>query len=145
MKPIYCSIVVIAICGLFGPAAAAQLASKTGPFNYFANDWNVVGLKDYTHGSRVTPENELLLGGRTAIRVRLGRELAPLSQASPKLAMHGWMPIILLRAGALRSGVLGHAAAGREGLAEGVRLADRGRELLELDSRQGYQLVRLAG
>jgi len=98
MRSICCSIVVIAVCGLFGPSAAAQPAWEAESFNYFANDWNVVGLKDYRHGSRVTPENELLLGGKTAIQVRLGRELVPLSQASPKLAMHGWMPIILLRA-----------------------------------------------
>lgn len=98
MRSICRAIMVTAVCWLFGLSAAAQPASEAESFNYFANDWNVVGLKDYRHGSRVTPKNELLLGGKTAIRVRLGRELVPLSQATPKLALHGWMPIIQLRA-----------------------------------------------
>lgn len=63
MRSICRVIMVTAVCWLFGLAAAAQPASEAESFNYFANDWNVVGLKDYRHGSRVTPQNELLLGG----------------------------------------------------------------------------------
>ena len=73
-------------------------AYAEGPFDYFANNWNVVGLKDYVHGSRITPDNELLLVGKTAIQVRIGPNRTPLSRAHDKRAMHGWMPIILVDA-----------------------------------------------
>ena len=67
-------------------------------FDYFANNWNVVGLKDYIHGSRITPSNELVLAGKVPVEIRLGPERMPLSRANPKLAMDGWMPIILVGA-----------------------------------------------
>jgi hexosaminidase len=68
------------------------------PFDYFENNWNVVGLKDYSHGSRITPDNELLLAGRTPVQIRIGPNRTPLSRAHGKRAMHGWMPIILVNA-----------------------------------------------
>ena len=67
-------------------------------FDYFVNNWNVVGLKDYRNGSRITPSNELLLAGKTPVRIRLGPARTPLSRANPKLAMDGWMPIMLVTA-----------------------------------------------
>ena len=47
----------------FTPRAIASVdTSPAGmDFDYFANNWNVVGLKDYVHGSRITPDNEHLL------------------------------------------------------------------------------------
>ena len=37
------------------------------PFDYFQNSWNVIGLKDYINGTRVTPNNELLLRNKTKL------------------------------------------------------------------------------
>ena len=58
--------------------AAGWLTGGAQPFDYFANNWNVIGLRDYAHGSRLSPNNELWLAGRTPIQVRVGRELTPL-------------------------------------------------------------------
>ena len=67
-------------------------------FDYFSNNWNVVGLKDYVHGARITPNNELVLAGKTPVEIRLGADRVALSRENPKLAMDGWMPIILVTA-----------------------------------------------
>ncbi len=67
-------------------------------FDYFANNWNVVGLKDYVHGSRITPDNLLVLSGTTPVQVCIGGDRKPLSRENPKLALHGWMPIIIVTA-----------------------------------------------
>ena len=67
-------------------------------FDYFTNNWNVVGLKDYIHGSRITPGNELVLAGKIPVEIRIGPNRTPLSRANPKLAMDGWMPIIVVTA-----------------------------------------------
>ena len=90
--------VVLGACVLAAVSAPGAVAEPEEPFDYFLNSWNVIGLKDYRHGSRITPENELLLSGKTPVQVRLGREHAPLSREHVKLAMHGWMPIILVNA-----------------------------------------------
>ncbi|MHC4230723.1 MAG: hypothetical protein ACYSW0_25075, partial [Planctomycetota bacterium] len=71
-------------------------AASEEVFDYFSNNWNVIGLKDYVHGSRVTPDNEVLLSGKIPVQVRFGSKLTPLSRAHSKLAMHGWMPIMLV-------------------------------------------------
>jgi len=67
-------------------------------FDYFTNNWNVIGLKDYIHGSRITPSNELILAGKTAVEIRIGPSRTPLNRADPKLAKDGWMPIMLVTA-----------------------------------------------
>ena len=56
----------------------------------------MIGLKDYKAGSRITPENEMLLSFGPAIQVRLGAERTPLSRAHGKRAMVGWLPILLV-------------------------------------------------
>jgi len=66
-------------------------------FNYFSNDWNVIGLPDYVYGSRITPGSELYLAGGTAVQVRVGRTLQPLRHEQVKQALEGWMPIILVQ------------------------------------------------
>ena len=93
-------IFIILFVPLSGPTAKAtgQKASTAEDFDYFENNWNVVGLKDYIHGSRITPDNELLLSGKTVIQVRIGPKRRPLSRAHGKRAMHGWMPVILVEA-----------------------------------------------
>ena len=86
----------------FGFCQSAVLADE--PFDYFQNSWNVIGLKDYNDGTRVTPDNELILAGGDKAQLRFGKALAPLSRKQTKTLLHGWMPIILLSAqdGAVR-------------------------------------------
>ncbi len=74
------------------------------PFDYFQNSWNVIGLKDYNDGTRITPDNELILAGGDKLQIRFGKELKPLSRKQTKTLFEGWMPIILLSAqdGSLR-------------------------------------------
>ena len=38
-------------------ALAAWRAQAAEPFDYFRNSWNVIGLKDYRNGARITPAN----------------------------------------------------------------------------------------
>ena len=68
------------------------------PFDYFQNSWSVIGLKDYLHGTRVTPENELLLANGRKVRLRFGEKLIALSRDQVKTNLRGWMPIIIVEA-----------------------------------------------
>jgi len=68
------------------------------PFDYFRNSWNVIGLRDYEHGTRLTPDNKLLLADEAEVRIRFGQELAPLSRRQIKTLRDGWLPIILIAA-----------------------------------------------
>ena len=78
--------------------ACAALAARSAeaPFDYFQNSWSVIGLKDYNDGTRVTPENELLLAGKTRLRLSCGSHLTPLSRKQTKTLLDGWLPIVLL-------------------------------------------------
>jgi len=67
------------------------------PFDYFRNNWNVIGLKDYDRGTRVTPDNRLLVADGE-IRLRFGEKRTPLSRKQSKTLVDGWMPIILIEA-----------------------------------------------
>jgi hypothetical protein len=91
-------LVVPAILALV--AAGAEVKHEDpATFNYFVNDWNVVGLKDYQRGARVTPDNGLMLAGKnTVVRVCYGQGLKPLSHSNTKLLMDGWMPIMEIAA-----------------------------------------------
>lgn len=66
------------------------------PFDYFVNSWNVIALKDYTDGTRVTSENELQLAGKSRCRLVFGPGLAPLGRQAVKTLMDGWLPVIRL-------------------------------------------------
>lgn len=72
------------------------------PPDYFRNSWSVIGLKDYTHGTRVTPKNELVVGDKgqkgATVQIRFGRELTPLSRKHTKRLLDGWLPVILITA-----------------------------------------------
>ena len=74
------------------------------PFDYFQNSWNVIGLKDYNDGTRITPNNELLLADGDKAQLLFGKKLTPLSRKQTKTLFKGWMPIVLLSAndGAVR-------------------------------------------
>ena len=77
---------------------ARQAADDALSFDYFENNWNVIGLKDYIHGARITPDNQLLLANNTRVQILIGPDRKPLSRANPKRALHGWMPIIVVTA-----------------------------------------------
>jgi len=72
------------------------------PFDYFRNSWSIIGLKDYARGTRITPQNELLVTGADSnditVKIRFGRELTPLSPAQVKTLQEGWLPVVLLTA-----------------------------------------------
>jgi hypothetical protein len=68
------------------------------PFDYFQNDWNVIGLKDYNDGTRITPDNQLILAGGDKLQMRFGKELKPLGRKQVKTLLEGWMPVVLLSA-----------------------------------------------
>jgi hypothetical protein len=80
------------------PARAADgtQPAATEPFDYFYNSWSVIGLKDYMHGTRITPDNKLLLANDTPLRLRYGRNLDRLSRRQTKTLLDGWLPIVLL-------------------------------------------------
>ena len=87
----------LALCGLC-VAVTAEIPPAEA-FDYFANNWNVVGLKDYPRGARVAPDNRIHLAGTdTTVVVRFGRKLIPLGRAHGKLAREGWMPIMEIAA-----------------------------------------------
>ncbi len=77
---------------------APALMRAGEPFDYFRNSWNVLGLRDYEHGTRVTPDNKLLLAEGDEVRLRFGEELTALSRKQVKTLMDGWLPIVLITA-----------------------------------------------
>lgn len=86
------------IHGLFALLVTVSSAWADEPFDYFANNWNVVGLKDYRSGARVTPDNRLMLAGGATVQVRYGAQQTPLSRRHGKVAMEGWLPVIQVAA-----------------------------------------------
>ena len=110
-KPRRIAVLLTALVSLLCHASAAEdkvtvaekhpdesVKNSVDDFDYFVNNWNVIGLKDYVDGSRVTPDNQLLLANKTLVQVRIGPERKPLSRENPKRALHGWMPIIVVTA-----------------------------------------------
>ncbi len=79
-------------------AMAATLSADTAdePFDYFENSWNVIGLKDYQRGTRVTPDNKLMLAEKRVATIRVGQNPTPLSRKQTKTLLDGWLPVILL-------------------------------------------------
>ena len=76
--------------------AACAAGAAEAPFDYFQNSWSVIGLKDYNDGTRITPENELVLAGGARLRFSCGPHLTPLSRKQTKTLLDGWLPIVLL-------------------------------------------------
>jgi len=66
------------------------------PFDYFENSWSVIGLKDYEHATRLTPQNELLLANGAKARLLVGPGQTPLSRKQTKRLLEGWLPVVLL-------------------------------------------------
>jgi len=81
---------------LTGPLRAYE------PFDYFGNSWTVIGLKDYAHGTRITPDNQLIIhdsnGKPSRILIRFGQQLTPLTRRQVKILMDGWLPVVSITA-----------------------------------------------
>jgi len=92
------------LIGFIATAAVATMVCAPAawpgeePFDYFRNSWNVVGLKDYERGTRITPDNQLLLAGKDRVSVFAGDPLEPLSRGQTKTLLEGWLPVVLLTA-----------------------------------------------
>ncbi len=68
------------------------------PFDYFQNSWALIGLKDYQHGTRITPNNELMLSERRLLQFRIGPNQIALDRHQVKTSLDGWLPVILIAA-----------------------------------------------
>ena len=55
--------------------ALASSAAAEEPFDYFTNSWNVIGLKDYERGTRITPDNALQLADEAVLQIRVGARI----------------------------------------------------------------------
>ena len=87
------------LAGCLGWApGAGQTAAPAAPFDYFSNSWAVVGLADYARGTRLTPDNQLLLAGRERVTIEIGEAPAALSRRQIKTLREGWIPVVLLSA-----------------------------------------------
>jgi hypothetical protein len=75
---------------------AVSLLAGQEPFDYFRNSWNVIGLKDYERGTRITPDNQLLLAGKDRVTISVGNPPTPLSRRQTKTLLEGWLPIVLV-------------------------------------------------
>ncbi len=88
------SITFAAVLSLLCP----PLAAGDEPFDYFSNSWSVIGLKDYKDGTRITPDNRLLLSDGRELRIRIGEGKHRLSREQTKTLLDGWLPVVLLTA-----------------------------------------------
>jgi hypothetical protein len=72
------------------------------PFDYFGNSWTIIGLKDYAHGTRITPDNQLIIhdsnGKPSRVLIRFGQQLTPLTRRQVKILMDGWLPVVSITA-----------------------------------------------
>jgi hypothetical protein len=89
-------LLILALLVLPGPLQADE------PFNYFNNSWTVIGLKDYAQGTRITPDNQLIVTDSnkkpSRVVIRFGQHLTALSNRQTKKLMNGWLPVILITA-----------------------------------------------
>ena len=66
-REFYSGLVLIALATCTLPLSGGSLGAEE-PFDYFRNSWNVIGLKDYQCGTRVTPDNRLLLADNKMVQ-----------------------------------------------------------------------------
>jgi hypothetical protein len=88
---------VLTLLVQLGSTPAAALA-EAAAFDYFQNSWNVIGLKDYREGTRITPNNELVLSDKRKLRISCGARTVPLNRSETKTLLDGWLPVVLLTA-----------------------------------------------
>ncbi|MCX6997500.1 MAG: hypothetical protein NTV49_10545 [Kiritimatiellaeota bacterium] len=78
---------------VLGWLALVSSARSAQPFDYFANSYSVVGLKDYDTGVRILPDNSF-----AGLQVKIGPALKPLAAEHKKTLLNGWMPIVVIKA-----------------------------------------------
>jgi hypothetical protein len=88
---------------LIGTASAmGRPPGADEPFDYFSNSWTVIGLKDYAYGTRITPDNKLVIhdgdGKLSNVLIRFGQQLIPLAPQATKTLMDGWLPVVSVTA-----------------------------------------------
>ena len=75
-----------------GPGLAVR--NVEDPFDYFANSWAVIGLKDFPDATRLSPAGEYLLPGGAVCQLLLGETLAPIDSRVKKTLAKGYLPIV---------------------------------------------------
>ncbi len=75
-----------------GPGVTARNIAE--PFDYFANSWTVIGLKDHPFGTRISPSGDFVLGDDLIVRPLVGSPLRPLNNRIRKTLRHGHLPIV---------------------------------------------------
>ena len=75
-----------------GPGTAVR--NVEDPFDYFANSWAVIGLKDFPDATRLSPAGEFLLGGGTICQLLFGDRLVPVDSRVKKTLAKGYLPIV---------------------------------------------------
>jgi hypothetical protein len=84
------------VCALLISIAASAVAQRivdlSTTFDYFANSWGVVGLKDYPNGCRITPDWRLQLADGIEARWLLGADETPLPRGVRR-ALPGGLPL----------------------------------------------------
>lgn len=101
MHPRQCVSGLVVGVGLLA-ATAKLLAVEVRPvepelFDYFRNSWQVIGLKDYRDGTRISPDNELHLAQGAVVRVALGPQAKPVGRRT-KTLLDGWLPVVQVSA-----------------------------------------------
>jgi hypothetical protein len=85
------------------PCFAAHIADLSSRFDYFANSWGLVGLKDYPNGCRIAPDWTLQLGDGVQASWRLGDGSVQLPQGIRRELVDS-LPIV--RSAVLMDGVV---------------------------------------
>jgi len=70
----------VALMCWVNPAQAEKIADLSTEFDYFANSWGLIGLKDYPSGCRITPEWHLQLADGIEAEWLLGESGQPVAR-----------------------------------------------------------------
>ncbi len=109
IRPVFPGWTVAVLTGVFGGGLAQAAALLCGGpvepgggvvarnnrevFDYFANSWTVVGLKDHPAGVRISPAMDLFLGDGLIVRPLAGVPLRPLNNGIRRIWRDGALPI----------------------------------------------------